>query len=179
MTKKQKIILGTAIPSGIIAVASIAVVATLQVPSISAKLLFNECNNYYQPLREKLDAYVKDKAAIETIKKDLEAKEEKLQNEYNVATGEDKKAKEKELSEIKNQKSKNNEEWQNITKKVLTLGLNLERIFKPMETTWKNIEELEKKHMMTSKLWSASKKVLQKVKLEYEAWILQDFRNII
>lgn len=180
MNKKGKILLGTLIPLGVVSAAGIGIGITLSTGPISAKLLFKKCNSYYQPLRKQYDGYVSDEKKLKKIKEEDETKVNQLQNELNSINGDEnaKAAKQKELVEAKKIQNENIKKYNDLIKKLLTLGTNLERIFKPMETAWLNIQALEKSGKMTFKLWNSSKKVLQKVQEDYEAWILQDFKNI-
>lgn len=192
-SKKRKILLGTLIPTSIILSASITVGALLTSPKISTLLLLKECNGYYQKYRKILETRKDDLSKLENQYKsvDVEVKKidkelTKLQDNLDEENDANKKAMiqknidktKKELSEKRKYYNGLKKEYQDMLPKFISLANNLQRIFKPMETLYNNIEQLKKDKNMTNALWKKSKLSLEKVKQDYESWILSEYKNI-
>ena len=192
-SKKRKILLGTLIPTSIVLSASITVGALLTSPKISTLLLLKECNGYYQKYREILETRKDNLSKLENQYKsvDVEVKKiykelTKLQDNLDKENDADKKAMiqknidktKKELSEKRKHYNALKKEYQDMLPKFISLANNLQRIFKPMETLYNNIEQLKKDKNMTNALWKKSKLSLEKVKQDYESWILSEYKNI-
>ena len=192
-SKKRKILLGTLIPTSIVLSASITVGALLTSPKISTLLLLKECNGYYQKYREILKTRKDNLSKLENQYKsvDVEVKKidkelTKLQDNLDKENDADKKAMiqknidktKKELSEKRKHYNALKKEYQDMLPKFISLANNLQRIFKPMETLYNNIEQLKKDKNMTNALWKKSKLSLEKVKQDYESWILSEYKNI-
>lgn len=192
-SKKRKILLGTLIPTSIVLSASITVGALLTSPKISTLLLLKECNGYYQKYRKILETRKDNLSKLENQYKsvDIEAKKldkelTKLQDNLDKEDNANKKAiiqknidkTKKELSEKRKHYNGLKKEYQDMLPKFISLANNLQRIFKPMETLYNNIEQLKKDKNMTNALWKKSKLSLEKVKQDYESWILSEYKNI-
>lgn len=192
-SKKRKILLGTLIPTSIVLSASITVGALLTSPKISTLLLLKECNGYYQKYRKILETRKDNLSKLENQYKsvDVEVKKidkelTKLQDNLDKENDVNKKAMiqknidktKKELSEKRKHYNGLKEEYQDMLPKFISLANNLQRIFKPMETLYNNIEQLKKDKNMTNALWKKSKLSLEKVKQDYESWILSEYKNI-
>jgi len=192
-SKKRKILLGTLIPTSIVLSASITVGALLTSPKISTLLLLKECNGYYQKYRKILETrkdelsklenqYKSVDVEVKKIDKELTKLQDNLDKEHDV----NKKAiiqknidkTKKELSEKRKHYNGLKKEYQDMLPKFISLANNLQRIFKPMETLYNNIEQLKKDKNMTNALWKKSKLSLEKVKQDYESWILSEYKNI-
>lgn len=192
-SKKRKILLGTLIPTSIVLSASITVGALLTSPKISTLLLLKECNGYYQKYRKILETRKDNLSKLENQYKsvDVEVKKidkelTKLQDNLDKENDANKKAMiqknidktKKELSEKRKYYNGLKKEYQDMLPKFISLANNLQRIFKPMETLYNNIEQLKKDKNMTNGLWKKSKLSLEKVKQDYESWILSEYKNI-
>lgn len=192
-SKKRKILLGTLIPTSIVLSASITVAALLTSPKISTLLLLKECNGYYQKYRKILETRKDNLSKLENQYKsvDVEVKKidkelTKLQDNLDKENDANKKAMiqknidktKKELSEKRKHYNGLKKEYQDMLPKFISLANNLQRIFKPMETLYNNIEQLKKDKNMTNALWKKSKLSLEKVKQDYESWILSEYKNI-
>lgn len=192
-SKKRKILLGTLIPTSIVLSASITVAALLTSPKISTLLLLKECNGYYQKYRKILETRKDNLSKLENQYKsvDVEVKKidkelTKLQDNLDKEDDANKKAMiqknidktKKELSEKRKHYNGLKKEYQDMLPKFISLANNLQRIFKPMETLYNNIEQLKKDKNMTNALWKKSKLSLEKVKQDYESWILSEYKNI-
>lgn len=192
-SKKRKILLGTLIPTSIVLSASITVGALLTSPKISTLLLLKECNGYYQKYRKILETRKDNLSKLENQYKsvDVEVKKidkelTKLQDNLDKENDADKKTMiqknidriKKELSEKRKYYNGLKKEYQDMLPKFISLANNLQRIFKPMETLYNNIEQLKKDKNMTNALWKKSKLSLEKVKQDYESWILSEYKNI-
>lgn len=192
-SKKRKILLGTLIPTSIVLSASITVAALLTSPKISTLLLLKECNGYYQKYRKILETRKDNLSKLENQYKsvDVEVKKidkelTKLQDNLDKENDANKKAMiqknidktKKELSEKRKYYNGLKKEYQDMLPKFISLANNLQRIFKPMETLYNNIEQLKKDKNMTNALWKKSKLSLEKVKQDYESWILSEYKNI-
>lgn len=192
-SKKRKILLGTLIPTSIVLSASITVGALLTSPKISTLLLLKECNGYYQKYRKILETRKDNLSKLENQYKsvDVEVKKTdkeltKLQDNLDKENDANKKAMiqknidktKKELSEKRKYYNGLKKEYQDMLPKFISLANNLQRIFKPMETLYNNIEQLKKDKNMTNALWKKSKLSLEKVKQDYESWILSEYKNI-
>lgn len=192
-SKKRKILLGTLIPTSIVLSASITVGALLTSPKISTLLLLKECNGYYQKYRKILETRKDNLSKLENQYKsvDVEVKKidkelTKLQDNLDKENDANKKAMiqknidktKKQLSEKRKHYNGLKKEYQDMLPKFIFLANNLQRIFKPMETLYNNIEQLKKDKNMTNALWKKSKLSLEKVKQDYESWILSEYKNI-
>ena len=192
-SKKRKILLGTLIPTSIVLSASITVGALLTSPKISTLLLLKECNGYYQKYRKILETRKDNLSKLENQYKsvDVEVKKidkelTKLQDNLDKENDANKKAMiqknidktKKELSEKRKHYNGLKKEYQDMLPIFISLANNLQRIFKPMETLYNNIEQLKKDKNMTNALWKKSKLSLEKVKQDYESWILSEYKNI-
>lgn len=192
-SKKRKILLGTLIPTSIVLSASITVGALLTSPKISTLLLLKECNGYYQKYRKILETRKDNLSKLENQYKsvDVEVKKidkelTKLQDNLDKENDANKKTMiqknidktKKELSEKRKYYNGLKKEYQDMLPKFISLANNLQRIFKPMETLYNNIEQLKKDKNMTNALWKKSKLSLEKVKQDYESWILSEYKNI-
>ena len=181
-SKKRKILLGTLIPTSIVLSASITVGALLTSP-----------NGYYQKYRKILETRKDNLSKLENQYKsvDVEVKKidkelTKLQDNLDKENDANKKAMiqknidktKKELSEKRKYYNGLKKEYQDMLPKFISLANNLQRIFKPMETLYNNIEQLKKDKNMTNALWKKSKLSLEKVKQDYESWILSEYKNI-
>lgn len=192
-SKKRKILLGTLIPTSIVLSASITVGALLTSPKISTLLLLKECKGYYEKYRKILETRKDNLSKLENQYKsvDVEVKKidkelTKLQDNLDKEHDANKKAliqknidkTKKELSEKRKHYNELKKEYQDMLPKFISLANNLQRIFKPMETLYNNIEQLKKDKNMTNALWKKSKLSLEKVKQDYESWILSEYKNI-
>ena len=192
-SKKRKILLGTLIPASIVLTASITATALFKSPKISTLLLLKECNGYYQKYRKLLENRGKDISNLEkqyksvdtevkkvdkglTKLKDDLAKEVDENKKKNIQNNIDKTT--KKLGEKRKEYNELKKRHDDLLPKFISLANNLQRIFKPMETLYNNIEQLKKDKNMNNSLWKKSKLSLDKVKQEYESWILTEYKNI-
>lgn len=192
-SKKRKILLGTLIPASIVLTASITAAALFKSPKISTLLLLKECNGYYQKYRKLLENRGKDISNLEkqykfvdtevkkvdkelTKLKDDLAKEVDENKKKNIQNNIDKTT--KKLGEKRKEYNELKKRHDDLLPKFISLANNLQRIFKPMETLYNNIEQLKKDKNMNNSLWKKSKLSLDKVKQEYESWILTEYKNI-
>lgn len=193
-SKKRKILLGTLIPASIVLTASITATALFKSPKISTLLLLKECNGYYQKYRKLLENrgkvisnLEKQYKSVDTEVKKVDKELTKLKDDLAKEVDENKKKKIFKIISIKLQKKlgEKRKEYNELKKrhddllpKFISLANNLQRIFKPMETLYNNIEQLKKDKNMNNSLWKKSKLSLDKVKQEYESWILTEYKNI-
>ena len=148
-SKKRKILLGTLIPASIVLTASITATALFKSPKISTLLLLKECNGYYQKYRKLLENRGKDISNLEKQYKSVDTEVKKVDKELT-------KLKDDLAKEVDENKKKNIQN--NIDKTTKKLG--------------------EKDKNMNNSLWKKSKLSLDKVKQEYESWILTEYKNI-
>lgn len=192
-SKKRKILLGTLIPASIVLTASITATALFKSPKISTLLLLKECNGYYQKYRKLLENRGKDISNLEKQYKSVDAEVKKVDKELtklkddlakevdenkkkNIQNNIDKTT--KKLGEKRKEYNELKKRHDDLLPKFISLANNLQRIFKPMETLYNNIEQLKKDKNMNNSLWKKSKLSLDKVKQEYESWILTEYKNI-
>lgn len=192
-SKKRKILLGTLIPASIVLTASITAVALFKSPKISTLLLLKECNGYYQKYRKLLENRGKDISNLEKQYKSVDTEVKKVDKELtklkddlakevdenkkkNIQNNIDKTT--KKLGEKRKEYNELKKRHDDLLPKFISLANNLQRIFKPMETLYNNIEQLKKDKNMNNSLWKKSKLSLDKVKQEYESWILTEYKNI-
>ena len=192
-SKKRKILLGTLIPASIVLTASITATALFKSPKISTLLLLKECNGYYQKYRKLLENRGKDISNLEKQYKSVDTEVKKVDKELtklkddlakevdenkkkNIQNNIDKTT--KKLGEKRKEYNELKKRHDDLLPKFISLANNLQRIFKPMETLYNNIEQLKKDKNMNNSLWKKSKLSLDKVKKEYESWILTEYKNI-
>lgn len=192
-SKKRKILLGTLIPASIVLTASITATALFKSPKISTLLLLKECNGYYQKYRKLLENRGKDISNLEKQYKSVDTEVKKVDKELtklkddlakevdenkqkNIQNNIDKTT--KKLGEKRKEYNELKKRHDDLLPKFISLANNLQRIFKPMETLYNNIEQLKKDKNMNNSLWKKSKLSLDKVKQEYESWILTEYKNI-
>lgn len=192
-SKKRKILLGTLIPASIVLTASITAAALFKSPKISTLLLLKECNGYYQKYRKLLENRGKDISNLEKQYKSVDTEVKKVDKELtklkddlakevdenkkkNIQNNIDKTT--KKLGEKRKEYNELKKRHDDLLPKFISLANNLQRIFKPMETLYNNIEQLKKDKNMNNSLWKKSKLSLDKVKQEYESWILTEYKNI-
>ena len=192
-SKKRKILLGTLIPASIVLTASITAAALFKSPKISTLLLLKECNGYYQKYRKLLENRGKDISNLEKQYKSVDTEVKKVDKELtklkddlakevdenkkkNIQNNIDKNT--KKLGEKRKEYNELKKRHDDLLPKFISLANNLQRIFKPMETLYNNIEQLKKDKNMNNSLWKKSKLSLDKVKQEYESWILTEYKNI-
>ena len=192
-SKKRKILLGTLIPASIVLTASITAAALFKSPKISTLLLLKECNGYYQKYRKLLENRGKDISNLEKQYKSVDTEVKKVDKELtklkdDLAKEVDENKKKniqnniykttKKLGEKRKEYNELKKRHDDLLPKFISLANNLQRIFKPMETLYNNIEQLKKDKNMNNSLWKKSKLSLDKVKQEYESWILTEYKNI-
>ncbi len=192
-SKKRKILLGTLIPASIVLTASITATALFKSPKISTLLLLKECDGYYQKYRKLLENRGKDISNLEKQYKSVDTEVKKVDKELtklkddlakevdenkkkNIQNNIDKTT--KKLGEKRKEYNELKKRHDDLLPKFISLANNLQRIFKPMETLYNNIEQLKKDKNMNNSLWKKSKLSLDKVKQEYESWILTEYKNI-
>lgn len=192
-SKKRKILLGTLIPASIVLTASITAAALFKSPKISTLLLLKECNGYYQKYRKLLENRGKDISNLEKQYKSVDTEVKKVDKELtklkddlakevdenkkkNIQNNIDKNT--KKLGEKRKEYNELKKRHDDLLPKFISLANNLQGIFKPMETLYNNIEQLKKDKNMNNSLWKKSKLSLDKVKQEYESWILTEYKNI-
>lgn len=192
-SKKRKILLGTLIPASIVLTASITAAALFKSPKISTLLLLKECNGYYQKYRKLLENRGRDISNLEKQYKSVDTEVKKVDKELtklkddlakevdenkkkNIQNNIDKTT--KKLGEKRKEYNELKKRHDDLLPKFISLANNLQRIFKPMETLYNNIEQLKKDKNMNNSLWKKSKLSLDKVKQEYESWILTEYKNI-
>ena len=192
-SKKRKILLGTLIPASIILTTTITTTALFKSPKISTLLLFKECNGYYQKYKELLTRRQDKISELENQYKSIDVEVTKLDKELtqlkdNLSKEPDLNKKKliqinidtttKRLVEKRKKYNQLKKQHDGVLIKFISLANNLQRIFKPMETLYNNIEQLKKDNNMTNSLWKKSKLSLDKVKQDYESWILNEYKNI-
>ncbi len=192
-SKKRKILLGTLIPASIVLTASITAAVLFKSPKISTLLLLKECNGYYQKYRKLLENRGKDISNLEKQYKSVDTEVKKVDKELtklkdDLAKEVDENKKKniqnnidrttKKLGEKRKEYNELKKRHDDLLPKFISLANNLQRIFKPMETLYNNIEQLKKDKNMNNSLWKKSKLSLDKVKQEYESWILTEYKNI-